>query len=45
MYTALRDLFVDLLQYPKTSVVTDTAGERGRPDLTVYASGGAAGAR
>src|ERR1700724_1947556 len=45
MYTALRDLFVDVLGYPKTSVVVDTGGNRGRPDLTVYAPGGAAGTR
>lgn len=45
MYTVLRDLFVDLLQYPRTSVVVDTAGRRGRPDLTVYAPGGATGGR
>jgi hypothetical protein len=43
MYTSLRDLFVDILGYAKTSVVVDTAGTRGRPDLTVYAPGGAAG--
>jgi N-6 DNA Methylase len=45
MYTSLRDLFVDILGYAKTSVVVDTAGTRGRPDLTVYAPGGAAGTR
>lgn len=45
MYTALRDLFVDILDYPKTSVVVDTAGTRGRPDLTVYAPGGANASR
>jgi hypothetical protein len=45
MYTALRDLFVDLLGYPKINVVTDIAGKRGRPDLTVYAPGGTAGSR
>jgi N-6 DNA Methylase len=45
MYTALRDLFVDVLGYPKTSVVVDTAGSRGRPDLTVYAPGGTQGSR
>ena len=45
MYTALRDLFVDVLGYPKTGVVVDTAGTRGRPDLTVYAPGGTSGTR
>jgi hypothetical protein len=41
MHTALRDLFVDILGYPKTSIVVDTAGARGRPDVTIYAPGGA----
>lgn len=41
MYTALRDLMVDVLGYAKPSVVVDTAGNRGRPDLTAYAPGGA----
>ena len=45
MYTALRDLFVDILDYPKTSIVVDTAGARGGPDVTVYAPGGAASSR
>jgi hypothetical protein len=45
MYTALRDLFVDILGYSKTSVVIDTSGARGRPDLTVYAPGGASATR
>jgi hypothetical protein len=45
MYTALRDLFVDILGYPKTSIVVDTAGARGRPDVTIYAPGGAASSR
>jgi hypothetical protein len=45
MYTALRDLFVDILGYPKTSIVVDTAGARGRPDVTVFAPGGAASSR
>jgi hypothetical protein len=45
MYTALRDLFVDVLGYPKPGVVVDTAGVRGRPDLTVYAPGGTPGSR
>lgn len=31
MYTALRDLFVEVLGYPKTSIVVDTAGTPGRP--------------
>ena len=42
MYTCLYNLFVDVLGYPKTTVVIDTSGARGRPDLTVYAPGGAA---
>ena len=41
MYTALRDLFVDVLGYPKTAIVVDTASMRGRPDVTVFAPGGA----
>jgi hypothetical protein len=45
MYTSLRDLFVDVLRYAKTNVVIDTAGLRGRPDITVYAPGGAEGTR
>jgi hypothetical protein len=40
MYTALRDIFVDVLGYPKTSIVVDTAGLRGRPDITIHAPGG-----
>jgi hypothetical protein len=39
IYTAVRDL--RCFELYKTSVVVDTAGNRGRPDLTVYASGGA----
>ena len=45
MYTALRDLFVDVLGYSKIAVVVDTAGTRGRPDLTIYAPGGTIGSR
>lgn len=45
MYTSLRDLFVDVLGYAKTSVVVDTAGTRGRPDLTVLAPGATVGTR
>jgi hypothetical protein len=45
MYTSLRDLFVDVLGYPKTSIVVDTAGTRGRPDISVFAPGGATGSR
>ena len=40
MYTVLRDLFTDVLGYPKTSVVTDVGSQRGRPDVTVFAPGG-----
>lgn len=45
MYTALRDLFTDVLSYPKTNIVVDTAGLRGRPDITIYAPGGAGESR
>jgi hypothetical protein len=45
MYTALRDLFVDVLGYPKTSIVVDTAGMRGRPDITIFAPGGSVDSR
>ncbi len=45
MYTALRDLFVDVLGYPKTNIVVDTAGMRGRPDVTIFAPGGAEDSR
>ena len=45
MYTSLRDLFVDVLGYPKLNVVVDTTGRRGRPDITIYAPGASPGFR
>lgn len=45
MYTALFSLFVEVLGYSRSSVVIDTSGARGRPDLTIYAPGGTAGSR
>ena len=45
MYGPLRDLFVEVLGYPAPSVDIDRSGARGRPDLTVFAPGAAAGAR
>lgn len=40
MYGHLRDLFIEVLGYPAKQVDIDTAGARGRPDLTVFAPGG-----
>ncbi len=40
MYGPLRDLFVHVLGYPATDINIDTAGEMGRPDLTVEAPSG-----
>ena len=40
MYGAIRDLFCDELNYPRPSVVIDTAGEGGRPDITARAPSG-----
>ena len=40
MYGAIRDLFCDALGYPRPAVVIDTAGEGGRPDITVRAPSG-----
>ena len=40
MYGVLRDIFCDLLGYTRPSVVIDVGGQRGRPDITVYAEGG-----
>jgi hypothetical protein len=40
MYGYLRDLFVEVLGYASNEVFIDTAGARGRPDLTVFAPGG-----
>jgi hypothetical protein len=40
MYGPLRDLFCDVLAYPRGSVVIDVAGEAGRPDVTCRAPSG-----
>lgn len=40
MYGPLRDLFCDILGYPKGSVLLDIAGEAGRPDVTCRAPSG-----
>src|SRR5258708_6083256 len=40
MYGYLRDLFVEVLGYAGNEVFIDTAGARGRPDLTVFGRGG-----
>lgn len=40
MYGPLRDLFCDLLGYPRSSVHIDIAGEAGRPDVTCRAPSG-----
>lgn len=40
MYGPLRDLFCDLLGYPRSSVHIDIAGEAGRPDITCRAPSG-----
>lgn len=40
MYGPLRDLFVNILGYPPTDIDIDTAGEAGRPDLTIRAPSG-----
>lgn len=45
MYGHLRDLFIEVLGYPAGDVDIDRRGERGRPDLTVFAPGGAAETR
>ena len=42
MYTSIYNIFIDVLGYPKPSVIVDTAGKRGRPDLTIFAPGGGA---
>jgi hypothetical protein len=34
MYGPLRDLFCDVLGYPKGAVLIDIAGDAGRPDVT-----------
>lgn len=45
MYGHLRDLFIEVLGYPAADVDIDRRGQRGRPDLTVFAPGGAAATR
>lgn len=40
MYGPLRDLFVDILGYPRSSVHIDIAGEAGHPDVTCRAPNG-----
>jgi len=40
MYGPIRDLFADILGYPRPSVDIDTTGEGGRPDVTVRAPSG-----
>lgn len=40
MYGFLRDIFCDVLGYARSAVVADIGGQRGRPDITVYAQGG-----
>lgn len=38
MYPLVRDLFIHVLDYAGPDIDTDTAGEGGRPDLTVWAA-------
>lgn len=45
MYGHLRDLFIEVFRYPPADVDIDRRGARGRPDLTVFAPGGAADSR
>lgn len=40
MYGPLRDIFCDVLGYPRSSVHIDIAGEAGRPDITCRAPSG-----
>lgn len=40
MYGPLRDIFCDILGYPRPKVVIDIAGEAGRPDITCRAPSG-----
>jgi hypothetical protein len=40
MYPRLFQLFVHFLGYPGRQVLTDTAGDAGRPDLTCRAPSG-----
>ena len=41
MYGHLRDLCIEVLGYPPSAVDIDRSGARGRPDLTIFAPGGA----
>lgn len=45
MYGPLRDLFVEVLNYPPQDVDIDRSGARGRPDITVFAPGAVDGSR
>ena len=45
MYGPLRDLFVEVLGFPPGDVDIDRSGARGRPDITVFASGAVASAK
>ena len=40
MYGPIRDLFVQVFEYPASDVDIDTAGEGGRPDVTARAASG-----
>jgi N-6 DNA methylase len=40
MYGPIRDIFCDILGYPRPKVVIDIAGESGRPDVTCRAPNG-----
>ena len=41
MYGHLRDLWIEVLGYSPSAVDIDRSGARGRPDLTIFAPGGA----
>lgn len=45
MYGPLRDLFIEVLGYPPQDVDIDRSGARGRPDITVFASGAVTGSK
>jgi len=40
MYGPIRDMFINVFRYPASDVDIDTAGEDGRPDVTVLAPAG-----
>jgi hypothetical protein len=40
MYGPLRDIFINVLEYPASNVDIDTIGEEGRPDITIKAPSG-----